>query len=79
MIIQGCNVSVSQRDHDHGDNGKRRDIILWLVGIKLAVKWRACIACQQRRRGIDSQHEVWAGPRDLCFFLWFGGYLQKYV
>ncbi len=37
------------------------------------MKWHACIACQKRHRGIDSQHQVWAGPRDLCYFVCLGG------
>jgi hypothetical protein len=28
--------------------------LLWLVGVKLTVKWRACITCQKRRRGNNS-------------------------
>jgi hypothetical protein len=63
MIIQECNVSGSHRDCDHEDNGKKWDIILWVVGIK---------PCSKRQRGNNSQHEVWAGPKDLCFFVVWG-------
>jgi hypothetical protein len=53
-------------------------ILLWWVGTKLAVKWRARItlACRKRRRGIDSQqHEYY-----MCFFVFWGvRYEQKYA